>query len=71
MKQRPATNEDGKEVKWTSAQHWLTDYVERACADGRLDEVADIARTLAMVCDPDDIQDNFQDLMEEEGYFKE
>lgn len=59
--------------QWNNPGEWLEHHIDRLRDSGsdlvRLD-LASLARTLGRELDSDQIQDLFQDQMEEDGYFR-
>jgi hypothetical protein len=56
--------------RWSSAQEWLEEKLEKLAEAGDIKELAGIANALMYKVEGDDIQDIFQSEMEEDGYFK-
>jgi hypothetical protein len=54
-----------KKYRWSSPHAWLLDRIE----EWPEDELRRCARDLALLCEADDIQNLFQQEMDDDGYF--
>ena len=65
------TTNPNPSYRWSHPSEWLEYYISEVAERGDVETLAQIARELAANLDGDQIQDTYQPIMDDDGYFRD